>query len=110
LAADPEVRIGSTNPEVHFQQNLVATHNLLEHNRKTRNTSTLVFTSTSTVYGEPAKIPTLLPHHLATAARKFTVLLEPAKEGGFIVKCLELQVASQGETREEALKDIKAAI
>jgi len=43
-------------------------------------------------------------------ARKFTVFLELAKEGGFIVKCLELPVASQGETREEALKNIKEAI
>jgi predicted RNase H-like HicB family nuclease len=43
-------------------------------------------------------------------ARKFTVVLEPAEEGGFIVKCLELPVASQGETREEALKNIKEAI
>ena len=42
--------------------------------------------------------------------RKFTVVLEPAEEGGFIVKCLELPVASQGETREEALKNIKEAI
>ena len=31
LAANPEVRVGSTNPNIHFQQNLVATHNLLEH-------------------------------------------------------------------------------
>jgi predicted RNase H-like HicB family nuclease len=36
--------------------------------------------------------------------------LEPAEEGGFIVKCLELPVATQGETREEALKNIKEAI
>jgi predicted RNase H-like HicB family nuclease len=43
-------------------------------------------------------------------ARKFTVFLEPAEEGGFIVKCLELPVASQGETREEALKNIREAI
>jgi predicted RNase H-like HicB family nuclease len=43
-------------------------------------------------------------------ARKFTVLLEPAEEGGFIVKCLELPVATQGETKEEALKNIKEAI
>jgi predicted RNase H-like HicB family nuclease len=40
----------------------------------------------------------------------FTVLLEPAKEGGFIVKCLELPVATQGETKEEALKNVKEAI
>jgi len=43
-------------------------------------------------------------------SRKFTVFLEPAEEGGFIVKCGELPVASQGETREEALKNIKEAI
>jgi len=43
-------------------------------------------------------------------ARKFTVFLEPAEEGGFVVKCGELPVATQGETREEALKNIKEAI
>ena len=43
-------------------------------------------------------------------ARKFTVFLEPAEEGGFIVKCGELPVATQGETREEALRNIKEAI
>jgi predicted RNase H-like HicB family nuclease len=43
-------------------------------------------------------------------ARKFTVLLEPAEEGGFIVKCVELPVATQGETKDEALSNIKEAI
>ncbi len=43
-------------------------------------------------------------------ARKFTVLLEPAEEGGFIVKSVELPVATQGETKEEALINIKEAI
>ncbi len=43
-------------------------------------------------------------------ARKFAVFLEPAEEGGFIVKCGELPVASQGETRDDALKNIKEAI
>ena len=42
--------------------------------------------------------------------RKFTVLLEPTEEGGFVVKCLELPVASQGETKQEALKNVKEAI
>ena len=42
--------------------------------------------------------------------RSFTVVLESAEEGGFIVKCIELPVASQGETREDALKNIKEAI
>lgn len=42
--------------------------------------------------------------------RSFTVVLEVAEEGGFIVKCVELPVATQGETREEALRNIKEAI
>lgn len=58
LAANPEVRTGSTNPHIHFQQNVVATEILLEHLRDGANTSTILFTSTSTVYGEPTKIPT----------------------------------------------------
>ena len=41
---------------------------------------------------------------------RFRGILEPAEEGGFIVKCLELPVASQGETREEALANIRDAI
>jgi UDP-glucose 4-epimerase len=58
LAANPEVRIGSTSPDVHFQQNIVATRKLLECVRRAHDKPTLIFTSTSTVYGEPAKIPT----------------------------------------------------
>ncbi len=42
--------------------------------------------------------------------RSFAVVLEAAEEGGFIAKCVELPVASQGETREDALKNIKEAI
>lgn len=41
---------------------------------------------------------------------KITVFLEPSKEGGLIAKCLELPVATQGETKEEALSSIKEAI
>lgn len=58
LVADPEVQTSSTTPHVHFQQNVAATYNLLESIRKTRNVKTLVFTSSSTVYGEATKIPT----------------------------------------------------
>jgi predicted RNase H-like HicB family nuclease len=43
-------------------------------------------------------------------SRRFTAVLEPAEKGGFVVKCLELPVATQGETREEALKNIREAI
>ncbi len=42
---------------------------------------------------------------------KYTVILEPQEEGGFTVRCLELPGAiSQGETKEEALENIKEAI
>lgn len=44
------------------------------------------------------------------AANRYTVILEPAEEGGYVVKCLQLPVATQGETREEALANIKEAI
>jgi predicted RNase H-like HicB family nuclease len=44
------------------------------------------------------------------ATHRFTVFLEPAEEGGYIVKCLELPVASQGDTKEEALANIKEAV
>jgi predicted RNase H-like HicB family nuclease len=44
------------------------------------------------------------------AALRFTVVLEPAEEGGFIARCAELPVASQGQTRDEALANAKEAI
>jgi UDP-glucose 4-epimerase len=58
LAANPEVRISSISPETHYQQNVEATFNLLEAVRKYGNIKTFIFTSSSTVYGEPSKIPT----------------------------------------------------
>jgi UDP-glucose 4-epimerase len=58
LAANPEVRVGLANPNVHFQQNIVGTRNLLEFLRRSQQKPTLVFSSTSTVYGEPSRIPT----------------------------------------------------
>lgn len=42
---------------------------------------------------------------------KYTVILEKEEEGGYSVQCLELPGAiSQGETKEEALRNIKEAI
>lgn len=58
LAANPEVRVGSTNPKVHYEQNITATFNLLEAARKNGNIKNFAFTSSSTVYGEAEKIPT----------------------------------------------------
>jgi predicted RNase H-like HicB family nuclease len=44
------------------------------------------------------------------AAVRYTAVLDPAEEGGFVIKCLELPVATQGETKEEALANLKEAI
>ncbi len=58
LAANPEVRLSSVEPDVHFDQNVVATYNLLEAVRKHGAAKSFVFTSSSTVYGEASQIPT----------------------------------------------------
>ena len=55
-AANPEVRVSTTTPEIHFNENIVATFNLLEAMRK-NDVRELVFASSSSIYGEPEKIP-----------------------------------------------------
>jgi UDP-glucose 4-epimerase len=57
LAANPDVRSSSINPKKHFEQNIISTFNILEYSRK-HDIDTFVFTSSSTVYGEPNVIPT----------------------------------------------------
>jgi len=57
LAADPEVRLTITNPQSIFKNNIVATYNLLELIPKIQ-VNTIVFTSTSAVYGDAKVIPT----------------------------------------------------
>jgi len=43
--------------------------------------------------------------------RKFSVLLRKEEVGGYSVRCIEVPAAiSQGETRKEAIKNIKEAI
>lgn len=58
LAANPEVRSEKASPHDHFEQNIEATHNLLECIREAGGVERFVFASTSTVYGEPSEIPT----------------------------------------------------
>jgi predicted RNase H-like HicB family nuclease len=41
---------------------------------------------------------------------RYTAVLQPAEDGGFVIKCLELPVATQGETRAEAVSNLKEAI
>jgi len=57
IAANPDVRVGSENPDEIYRNNVLATYNLLEVMRK-HGVKRLIFTSTSTVYGEAKVIPT----------------------------------------------------
>ena len=57
FAANPEVRMEMNSPEHCFQQNVVASHYVLEAFRESR-AETVVFASTSTVYGEAKTLPT----------------------------------------------------
>jgi len=56
FAANPEVRVSSVDPGVHFNENVVVTFNLLEAMRR-RGIREIVFASSSSVYGEPDSIP-----------------------------------------------------
>jgi UDP-glucose 4-epimerase len=57
LAANPEVRLGAENTYVHLEQNVIATYNVLEAMRL-NGVRRILFTSTSTVYGEAEQLPT----------------------------------------------------
>ncbi|MEM1837223.1 MAG: NAD-dependent epimerase/dehydratase family protein [Pyrobaculum sp.] len=57
FAANPEVRLSTTEPQVHFNENVVATFNVLEWARQT-GVKTVVFASSSTIYGDAEVIPT----------------------------------------------------
>lgn len=57
LAADPDVRQSAANPDPTVQNNIVATYRVLEAMRL-HDVPEIVFTSTSTVYGEAKVIPT----------------------------------------------------
>ena len=57
FAANPEVRKGSEDPSTMWANNVIATYNVLEAMRK-NDVPHIVFASSSTVYGEPEKIPT----------------------------------------------------
>jgi len=57
LAADPDVRQSAVNPDPTIQNNIIATYRVLEAMRR-HQVPELVFTSTSTVYGDATVIPT----------------------------------------------------
>ena len=58
FAANPEVHVGETDPSTHLNENVLATFNLLEAMRKSKRAKTIVFASTSTIYGEASVIHT----------------------------------------------------
>ncbi len=57
FAANPEVRVSVTNPRTHFDENILATFNVLELCR-INDVGLLVFASSSTVYGDAERLPT----------------------------------------------------
>ncbi len=57
LAANPDVRTAAENTYAHVEQNILATYNILEAMRFGE-VKDIVFTSTSTVYGEATVLPT----------------------------------------------------
>ena len=61
IAANPDVRVGSENPDEIYRNNILATYVLLEVMRK-NGVKRIIFTSTSTVYGEAEIIPTPEDH------------------------------------------------
>lgn len=62
FAANPEVRVSTTDPEEHFRANVQATFNVLEAMRKW-GAGAIVFASSSTVYGEAKVLPTPEDYH-----------------------------------------------
>ncbi len=61
-AANPEVRVSSINPRIHFEENIVTSFNVLEAAR-VHDVEYIVFASSSTVYGDARKIPTPEDYH-----------------------------------------------
>jgi UDP-glucose 4-epimerase len=59
LAANPDIRVGSSELRVHFDENLAVTFNVLEAMRRSGGVQRVVFASTSTVYGEAEVFPRL---------------------------------------------------
>jgi len=63
LAANPDVRIGERDPKSLFDENILSTYNVLELARQ-KKVETVVFASSSTVYGDAKVFPTDETHIL----------------------------------------------
>ena len=58
LAGNSDISLGTSDTKIDYQQNLLATYNLLEAMRNSTSCKRIIFASTSTVYGEAKKMPT----------------------------------------------------
>jgi UDP-glucose 4-epimerase len=58
LAANPDVRIGASDTKIDYEQNIANTYRLLEAMRNSKSCRNIVFTSSSTIYGEANIVPT----------------------------------------------------
>ena len=63
FSANRDVRTGADNTKIDLEQNIIATHNVLEAMRK-KSVGKIIFASTSAVYGN-AETPTKETHHLS---------------------------------------------
>ncbi|MFB6490188.1 MAG: NAD-dependent epimerase/dehydratase family protein [Thermoproteus sp. AZ2] len=98
LAANPEVRVSSVEPRVHFEENVAATFNVLEWARR-RGVKLFVFASSSTVYGEAAVLPTpedapIAPISVYGAAKAAGEIMCGTYGRLYGVRCLALRYAN----------------
>ena len=100
FAANPEVRLELSDPQTCFRQNIYATHILLQELKDNTKTHTIVFASTSTVYGEPETIPTpenyapLKPISLYGASKLASEALISAYASTYNKKAIILRLAN----------------
>lgn len=98
FAANPEVRVSAVEPRVHFDENVLATFNVLEWARK-NDVGVVVFASSSTVYGDAAVLPTpeeapIAPISVYGAAKAFGEILCGTYGRLYGVRCLALRYAN----------------
>jgi UDP-glucose 4-epimerase len=99
LAANSNVRIALKNTKIDIEQNILATHNVLEA-VKASNVKRIIFTSSSTVYGEAELLPTpenyspLLPISLYGASKLSCEALISAYCHSFGIKAVIFRLAN----------------
>ncbi len=98
FAANPEVRVSATDPKIHFDENVLATFNVLEWSRK-NDVEVFVFASSSTVYGDAAVLPTpeeapVAPISVYGAAKAAGEVLCGTYGRLYGVRCLALRYAN----------------